>query len=113
VFKDVGLVEQLGSGMSRILKAYDKSAFEILPNFIKITFHYKNKVSNDTLNDTLNKSQISILNLIMKCPKITTKEISAKTNLSDSTIKRHLVALQNLNIISRVGSKKTGYWKIN
>lgn len=24
VFKDVGLVEQLGSGMSRILKAYDK-----------------------------------------------------------------------------------------
>ncbi len=29
IFKDVGLVEQLGSGMSRILKAYDKSAFDI------------------------------------------------------------------------------------
>lgn len=29
VFKDVGLVEQLGSGMSRILRHYDKSIFEI------------------------------------------------------------------------------------
>lgn len=29
VFKDVGLVEQLGSGMSRILKAYDKNIFQI------------------------------------------------------------------------------------
>lgn len=27
VFSDTGLVEQLGSGMSRILKAYDKSVF--------------------------------------------------------------------------------------
>jgi len=36
VFKDVGLVEQLGSGMSRILKAYDKPVFKILPNFIKL-----------------------------------------------------------------------------
>ena len=34
VFKDVGLVEQLGSGMSRILQFYDKSIFEISDYFI-------------------------------------------------------------------------------
>ena len=40
VFKDVGLVEQLGSGMSRILKAYDRSAFSISPNFLVVSFRY-------------------------------------------------------------------------
>lgn len=40
VFKDVGLVEQLGSGMSRILKAYDKDIFEISEHFIKVTFPF-------------------------------------------------------------------------
>lgn len=40
VFKDVGLVEQLGSGMSRILKAYDKDIFEISEHFIKVNFPF-------------------------------------------------------------------------
>ena len=40
VFKDVGLVEQLGSGMSRILKSYDRSAFSISPNFLVVSFRY-------------------------------------------------------------------------
>ncbi len=35
VFKDVGLVEQLGSGMSRILKEYDKSIFSYIRTFYK------------------------------------------------------------------------------
>lgn len=35
VFKDAGLVEQLGSGMSRILKVYDKNIFNISEHFIK------------------------------------------------------------------------------
>lgn len=40
VFKDVGLVEQLGSGMSRILKVYDKSIFHISEHFIKVEFPF-------------------------------------------------------------------------
>lgn len=40
VFKDVGLVEQLGSGMSRILRAYDRSAFRISPSFLVVSFRY-------------------------------------------------------------------------
>ena len=40
VFKDVGLVEQLGSGMSRILKYYDKGIFEISDHFIKVIFPF-------------------------------------------------------------------------
>ncbi|MCL1848471.1 MAG: transcriptional regulator, partial [Clostridiales bacterium] len=40
VFKDVELVEGLGSGMRRILDAYDRSVFEITPGFIVVTFPY-------------------------------------------------------------------------
>jgi len=40
VFKDVELVEGLGSGMRRILEAYDRSVFEITPSFIVVTFPY-------------------------------------------------------------------------
>lgn len=35
VFKDVVLVEQLGSGMNKILKAYDKSIFQFFDYIIK------------------------------------------------------------------------------
>jgi hypothetical protein len=35
---DVGMVEQLGSGMSRILKAYNKTIFNFTPNFMVVTF---------------------------------------------------------------------------
>jgi predicted HTH transcriptional regulator len=34
VFHDVGLVEQLGSGMGRILNAYDRSVFKFVGNFL-------------------------------------------------------------------------------
>jgi len=45
VFKDIGLVEQLGSGMSRILKAYDKSVFDISDNFMVVKFAFAKKAA--------------------------------------------------------------------
>lgn len=47
VFKDIGLVEQLGSGMERILAAYDKSIFEFSQNFMKVTFRFPEKMIKD------------------------------------------------------------------
>lgn len=44
VFKDVDLVEQLGSGMERIMCVYDKSIFEFLPNFLRINFYFDKEV---------------------------------------------------------------------
>jgi predicted HTH transcriptional regulator len=41
VFRDVELVEQIGSGMSRILKSYDRSIFKISPSFIAVTFPFE------------------------------------------------------------------------
>ena len=40
-------------------------------------------------------------------------ELIEKINLSRSTIDRVLASLKTKNIIERVGSDKTGYWKVN
>lgn len=38
VFKDLDLVEHLGSGVPRILESYDKDCFDFSDNFLRITF---------------------------------------------------------------------------
>lgn len=56
VFKDVDLVEQLGSGMERIMSVYDKSIFEFLPNFLRINFYFDKEVLEYLDTDKQEKS---------------------------------------------------------
>lgn len=44
VFKDLKLVEYLGSGVPRILKKYAPSVFQFSENFLRITFKFENGV---------------------------------------------------------------------
>lgn len=113
VFKDVGLVEQLGSGMSRILRVYDRNIFDISDHFIKVVFAFdevQKYSSRDTVNDTVTDS---ILRLMKEQPNITAKEISIKMNCSESKVKRYIKKLKDNGIIVRIGSDKTGHWHIN
>ena len=41
VFKDVDLIENIGSGVLRILDAYDKSCFIFMDHFLRVSFKYK------------------------------------------------------------------------
>ena len=41
VFKDVELIENIGSGVLRILNAYDKSCFKFMEHFLRVSFKYK------------------------------------------------------------------------
>jgi predicted HTH transcriptional regulator len=43
---------------------------------------------------------------------ITNIAISEKLTKSISTIERHIKMLKESNLLQRVGSKKTGHWKI-
>jgi ATP-dependent DNA helicase RecG len=40
VFRDLEIVEHLGSGIPRILKTYGKEAFEIRESFLRVVFKY-------------------------------------------------------------------------
>ena len=60
IFRDVELVESLGSGIPRILRAYGEDSFKFTDNFIRITFPVSVQVNNveshtkdnDTAQDT-------------------------------------------------------------
>ena len=41
VFKDVDLIENIGSGVLRILDAYDKSCFKFMEHFLRVSFKYR------------------------------------------------------------------------
>jgi ATP-dependent DNA helicase RecG len=45
VYKDLGMVEQLGSGVPRILEAYRKDCFKFSENFLRMIFPATEKLS--------------------------------------------------------------------
>jgi predicted HTH transcriptional regulator len=139
VFKDIGMVEHLGSGMSRILAAYDASVFDIEGNFLIVTFPFAegfllpngndgNEVGNETAefgnenddfgnengdfgndgNDPIEK----VLVLIEENPKIRLDELVAATGISKRSVSREMKKLQEDGVIERIGSPRSGYWKI-
>lgn len=121
VFKDVGLVEQLGSGMSRILKSYDKSIFQISEHFIKAVFPFAKSFNNNRTvrgdvigsdNGDVNGNDV-VLKLIVNQPTITANELSRESSYSTRKISRIVKELKESGKITRIGSDRKGYWQIN
>ena len=63
------------------------------------------KLENGTVNDT-------VFHLIKQNNKITATEISERLKVSLSTAKRKIKELKESGKIERIGSDKTGHWKI-
>lgn len=119
IFKDLDLVEQLGTGIIRILKSYDKDVYEFSDNFIRVNFKFNdNNLLPQTprdLNsnqDSLNETQKKIIKLIQENNKITQIEISNQLGINKATVTRNLKVLKSKNLIRRTGSNKTGQWEI-
>ena len=68
-----------------------------------------NEGANDGVN--LDSTDKAILKLIEANPSITKDTISKKTGKSLSTIERRIRKLKG-KFIERIGSDKTGHWKI-
>ena len=75
VFKDVDLIENIGSGVLRILDAYDKSCFKFMEHFLRVSFNYKeNPFEYDEKTDK---------KATKKTDKKTTKKIKVKPQEKD------------------------------
>ena len=54
VFHDLDMVEQLGSGMRRILRAYDENSFSFTDHFMRTSFYFDApQKQDDRINDKL------------------------------------------------------------
>jgi len=113
VFKDLELVEQLGSGIPRILDTYDKNCFNFTENFLRMTFMKGGQEGGQEGGQKfkLTDRQTEVLNIIIINPKISRKELSVKLKINESAIQKHLNALKKKKKIIRDG-ETTGKWII-
>lgn len=125
VFRNLELVEHLGTGIRRILKRYDKSIYHFYPHFIRVSIKYNqnefeynnnlnangNKINYSNLE--LNNIQKGIIGLMLDRPKITQDEMSNLLGVTPRTIRNHIKYLIDNDYIERTGANKNGKWIVN
>ena len=119
---EICLNENIGSGVLRILDAYDKSCFIFMDHFLRVSFRYRDnpfeydqKTTQETTQENfamLNETQQNIIKLIKNNPSITQKELAKELKITRDGVKYNISVLKEMNIIIREGSTKKGNWKI-
>ena len=104
IFRDLDIVEQLGSGVPRILEAYNKDVFEIEENYIRVTLPFASK-------DDIDKGML--IDLVRIKPAITISEISDSLDISPAQVKRIINTLKDDGKLTREGAKKSGTWVLH
>ena len=72
-----------------------------------------NNSGEKVVDKLLNKSQIEILKQLRNNPNITISKLVKIIGIGHTAIQNNLNKLQELNVVTRVGSRKNAYWKIN
>ena len=112
-------VETFGTGLRKIYKACNDAGVEVLYENHEMDFMLQlsrpgnNGAVNGLINGAITDNEDKVLHAITKDPTRTVAEISEITGISKRTVTRVISALKTKNLIERVGSNKTGYWKIN
>jgi len=119
IFKDVGLVEQLGIGIPKILAHYDRSCFIFTDNFLRMQLPKSlevqqggTKIEKIVGYELLTPRQKDVLTLILENNKITYKELEEKLKITSSPLKKHLKSLKDVGAIVRKGTY-SGTWIVN
>lgn len=117
-------VQEFGEGIDRMFKemaAAGLPAPEYHDNAFMLNATIRNGVINEmdgviskVINGAINisASEQAVLTTIKKKPRITKVELQKETCLGKSTIDRAIKSLNEKCLIERVGSNKTGYWRI-
>ena len=123
IFLQLHISEKTGRGVPTITQIYGKDAYDFRENSIVVTIPFKwinvmgdkrgDKVSDKTSNTRLNNTQHRILAEIRNNPNITKPQLVSLLSVSKTTIDTGVAALKKKGYIERIGSNKTGYWKVN
>ena len=136
IYKDLNLVEHLGSGVPRILESYSKDCFKFSTNFLRMTFPsvapvtdlVTDKAAEETAAtdvksskniggtiggtiDDLTDRQKQVIKLIIKDNKLSVRELAGKLKINNSAAQAHLDSLKTKGFIERIGGTR-GYWKV-
>lgn len=123
--KDLGIIEKYGSGIRRILDYFRKEK-QKLPVFGNISDGFMVTVFSDKVGDMvgdkvgeekevvyLSTNQYRILELLAMNSRLSATELSDNLGISKRKIETNLAVLKGKGFLERIGSPKSGYWKIN
>lgn len=121
IFLQLHISERSGRGVPKIVSIYGRDAFEFRENSIVVTLPFT-RINSDEIpssgltaehnQDKLNKTQERILKELRNNPNITQTKLISKLKISNSTVYKNIRYLKENEYIERVGSNKSGYWKI-
>ena len=117
-FKEIGLIERYGSGISRIRKicreyGIKEPRLEEIINGFKVTMFKERIVANDNVTDNVTDRLSKIVELIEINNRVSASELGELLHVSKRTTLRDIEKLKVKKILKRVGDEKTGHWKIN
>lgn len=126
ILSDLEYVEQTGHGIPEIVRNYGREAFEINDSYINVTIPFDKEVMeshtkhllknggavNGAVKGAVNETERKILSALKTNPSITRTELSKAIGIGTTTVYRYLKKLQDVGIIERIGSDKTGHWEI-
>ena len=119
VFKDLDLVEQLGSGVPRILETYSKACFKFSDNFLRMSFPINvERITNSNEGGAiggaigeLTERQNEVLSIIAEDPSISYRLIARQLNINESAVLKHINILKEKGFIIRKGGTR-GKWQM-
>lgn len=119
IFGQLGYVEQTGHGVPLIINRYGTQAFDFMDNYLNVTIPFNSKIINeekakDIGDDTfkLSPKQAIVFGYIKNHPETTIAELAEVCKISNSYVRKIISQLKANYFIKRVGSNKSGYWKI-
>ena len=116
-------VETFGSGLKKIYSLCDASDVTIsyINGDADFTFEFSrvdrnvmpsDGMINGTINGTITELEASVLSWLKDDPHLTIAELVEKSGKSLRTVNRILASLKNKGLLWRVGSNKTGCWRV-
>lgn len=122
-------VKEFGEGVDRMYNEMKKAGLpapEYADNAFMLNVTIRNGEINGELNDEngeingelnsallyLNKSELAVYHFIQDNPQATRQDMADSLDISSRTVDRAIKSLIDKKLIERIGSKKTGSWKI-
>ena len=110
-------IEQFGSGLNRVISLLEDNSIKYEFNnsdsgFKVVLYRNNNTIVSNKKELNLSKIEEIVLQIIKKNNYITTLEIANEIGKTQRTVMTIVKKLSNAGIIERVGSRKTGHWKV-
>jgi ATP-dependent DNA helicase RecG len=113
-----GDIEKYGTGFKRLREWLVESPnldlnIHDLGDFIRVEiFTRQSKIKDNVVDNVVDKRLEFIIEIILKNNQLSAVQIAKKLDVSSRTVQRDLDKLKQEGKLKRIGSEKSGYWKI-